>query len=61
MKIDDAVTKFQESFKDLMKKLEGNDLVQNLTASVKSFGEAVQKQGQDLVNKINTQAKTTTN
>lgn len=55
------MTKFQESFKDLMKKLEGNDLVQNLTASVKSFGEAVQKQGQDLVNKINTQAKTTTN
>jgi len=50
--VDEALTNLKTGFDDLLKNIQDNELFQNVSDTLKTFGETVQKQGQDLVKKI---------
>lgn len=50
--IDEALQSFKAGLNDLVKNIQNNEIFQNVSTSLKSFGESVQKQGQELVAKL---------
>ncbi|CAH1380316.1 unnamed protein product [Tenebrio molitor] len=49
---------FKSSLDDIVKNIQNNELLQNFSASLKQFGEQVQNQSQQLVEKIQSAGKT---
>ncbi|RZB40700.1 hypothetical protein BDFB_003145 [Asbolus verrucosus] len=56
--IDDALQSFKSGLDDLVKNIQGNELLQNVTQSLKSFGEQVEAQGKQLMEKIQNAGQT---
>ncbi|XP_074040123.1 uncharacterized protein [Leptinotarsa decemlineata] len=54
--IDEAFQSLKQGIDNFVKKVEDNELVRNITAGFKSFGESVQKKGEEIVNKLKADA-----
>ncbi|KAJ3640594.1 hypothetical protein Zmor_027149 [Zophobas morio] len=56
--LDGALQSFKSSLDDLVKNIQNNELLANVSQSLKAFGEKVQNQSQQLVEKIQSASKT---
>ncbi|XP_044260150.1 uncharacterized protein LOC123008428 [Tribolium madens] len=56
--IEDTLQSFKSSLDDLVKNIQNNELVQNVSVSLKSLSEQIQTQGQQLVAKLQNSTKT---
>ncbi|KAF2892886.1 hypothetical protein ILUMI_13291, partial [Ignelater luminosus] len=50
--IDQAVDSLKAGFEDLLKNIQNNDLMKDISEGVQKFGDTIQTQGKDLVEKI---------
>ncbi|XP_018568198.1 uncharacterized protein LOC108908599 [Anoplophora glabripennis] len=56
--IDDAIHSFKTGLDDLVKNIQGNELFRNVSETLQQFGQTVQQQGKDLIQKIQTDGQT---
>ncbi|EFA05228.1 hypothetical protein TcasGA2_TC015372 [Tribolium castaneum] len=56
--IEDTLQSFKSSLDDLVKNIQNNELVQNVSVSLKTLGEQIQTQSQQLVAKLQNTTKT---
>ncbi|KAF7281591.1 hypothetical protein GWI33_004512 [Rhynchophorus ferrugineus] len=52
--LEDALNSLTKGFQEMIANIQQNELFQNTTKVLQEFGEKVQQQGQELVNKIKT-------